>query len=464
MSTVFDYSRQLRDGGLNRRQLLVILMLGVLVLFDGMDNQLLGLIAHDMSHDLGISIERFGLVFSAALVGAIIGSLTMSALADRWLGRKRVVLIGMGLAGLCTMLTARAETLDGLVAIRLVTGAGLGAALPNLISLASEFSPRRVSRRVVSLMVAFVPLGSLLGSVLARAAEASAGWRVVLALAGGGTLALTLLAAIMVPESIYFLVRTGCDQRRAVAAVARLFADRSVTSVIVDADDVGAQRNSKQPVASLFGAPLWRLTLLFWLGFIMNQAILYFVMNWTPSLLLKSGLSSSAGLNAAAMFGIGGALGTLGQGWLATRFNIYKVMTAEIALYIAAMLLLPALLAAGVAPILIFVVAAAICAYNAGMMFLVLETYPETIKSTGYGWAFGVGRIGASGAPVLAGLALARGWNPGEVFMAAAVPGLVTGIVLLGLGRAIGERSRHAAADGDATGSIRPEAFASGRP
>ena len=439
--STFNYSRQIADEGLKARQLLVLGMIGLLVLFDGMDNQLLGLIAHDMSDDLKLPMSAFGVVFSSALVGAIAGALLLSAAADQWLGRKRVSIIGMCLAGVCTLLTAHADTLTQLIAVRFLTGAGLGAALPSMISLAEEFSPRRYSRRVVTLMIAFVPLGSLLGSVMARSIVPLAEWRGLLYVAGIGTLLLTAGMALIVPESVRFLVRKR-DQQRATAAVHKLFAVAGVSRVVVD-DGSDEQSKNKQPVASLFKAGLWSLTLLFWLAFTMDQAILYFVMNWTPSLLIKSGMSSTAGMDAAAMFGIGGAIGTIAQGWLITRFNLYKVMLTEIAIYIAAMLVLPMVLGDPyIAPSLIFVVAATICAYHAGLITLLLESFPESIKSTAFGWAFGVGRVGASSAPVLAGYLLGIGWSPSLIFISAAVPGMLTGLALLGV-RKVKARSAH---------------------
>jgi MFS transporter, AAHS family, 4-hydroxybenzoate transporter len=438
----FDYSQQIREGGLNGRQALILFMIGLLVLFDGMDNQLIGLIAHDISLDLNVPISAFGIVFSSSLIGAIVGALLLSAAADQWLGRKRVVITAMALAGVCTVLTAHADTLPQLIFIRFLTGIGLGAALPNAISLASEFSPKRHSRLVVSIMVACVPLGSLLGSVMARGILPTFDWQTLLYVAGIGTLILIASAAFIVPESVHFLLRKDAGQRRAISAVKKLFPVSGITSVTADADSAEASKTRKQPVASLFSADLWKLTLLFWLAFIMDQAILYFVMNWTPALLLKSGMSSTSGMDAAAMFGLGGAIGTVAQGWLTTRFGIYKVMLIEIVIYSSAMLMMPLVLGdAFVAPILVFIVAATICAYHAGLITLILESFPEAIKATAFGWAFGIGRIGATGAPVLAGFLLGIGWSPAFLFIGAAIPGILTGLALIGVRHVLAKQS-----------------------
>lgn len=441
--STLNFSQRIKDGGLNRRQSLVILICGLIVLVDGMDTGMLGLIAHDLMRALRLPISAFGAVFSLGLIGAVIGALVMSPVADRWLGRKLVLISSIGVAGLCTLLTAYVDSLDELVAVRLLTGIALGAALPVIFSLAAEFSPRRLSRRVIALLVAFMPLGSLLGGLLGRIIVPWSDWRMLLSVAGVITLVLTVAAAVVMPESVYFLVRLRRDQQRAIAAVRKLFPVTGITVVTVDDDGGPETKADRQPVATLFQAGLWKLTLLFWLAYIMDQGILYFVLGWTPALLLKSGMSFNVGMDAAAMFGIGGAIGTVAQGWLTTRFGIYKVMFVEIGLYVAAMLLMPlAITNASVAPVMVFVISATICAYHAGALLLVIESYPEAIRSTGLGWGLGVGRIGASTAPALAGFLLGIGWSPAQLFIGAAVPGIVTGAALIGISVVRNQRAR----------------------
>jgi AAHS family 4-hydroxybenzoate transporter-like MFS transporter len=146
-------------------------------------------------------------------------------------------------------------------------------------------------------------------------------------------------------------------------------------------------------------------------------------------------------MDAAAMFGLGGALGTALQGWLATRFNIYKLMLFEIALYVAAMLSLPTILGDAVlAPAVVFLMAAGFCAYHAGFILILVETYPNDVRTTGFGWALGVGRVGAAGSPVLAGALVGLGWTPGQIFTAAAVPGLLSALTLVTIGALLRRR------------------------
>jgi AAHS family 4-hydroxybenzoate transporter-like MFS transporter len=171
-----------------------------------------------------------------------------------------------------------------------------------------------------------------------------------------------------------------------------------------------------------------------WVILILGQAILFFVLGWMPALLVKSGMSASAGMNAAMSLGLGGAIGTAAEGWLTARFGIYRVMFSEIALYVVAMLSLPLALGHGlVLQMILLVAAVTFYACLTGAVLLVVESYPKAAGSTALGWALAVGRIGGSGAPALVGLLLGIGWSPTLLFVGAAGLGVVMGIGLIGV-------------------------------
>lgn len=431
-SPAVNFTHAVRDAPFGLRQAVVIAILGLLVLFDGMDTQILGLIARDMTRDLQLPISAFGLVFSAGLVGGLIGSVVMSPLADRWLGRKAIAISAMALAGLATLATPLASDLTSLLGVRLLAGVGLGAALPSIFALASEFSPARLSRRVTASLVAFAPLGSFVGGMIGRTIVPTFGWEMLLFVSGGLTLVLTVFAAWRLPESVQFLLTVRQDARRAGVAARRYLPGLAVGVLSVDVADAGAAK--KQPVGRLFSGGLWKFTLLVWVAFILNQGTIYFALGWTPALLQKSGLATASGMDAAAMFGLGGALGTAAQGWLATRFNIYRLMLAEVALYVAGFLVLPFILTNPLlAPVTVFVIAAGVCACHSGFILILMETYPADVRTTGFGWAFGIGRFGATSAPIVAGALVGAGWTSQHIFAAAAIPGVVSALALTGI-------------------------------
>ncbi|MGE0630682.1 MAG: MFS transporter [Hyphomicrobiaceae bacterium] len=427
-----NVSEEMRGTTLTARQVLILGTLSLLVLLDGMDTQMLSVIAHDLTLHLDLPISEFGIVFSTGLLGGVLGALVMSPLADRWLGRKSIAILSMAVASVATIVTPWVSDLTELLVVRFIAGVGLGAALPSIMTLASEFSPQRYARPITSCLVAFMPLGSFLGGMIGKLVIPDFGWQALLYVGGSLSLIFTGLALLIIPESVQFLITVKKDQRRAAKEARRLLPNLPAGLLVVD--DANPKPVQKIPVIGIFADDLWKFTLLLWVGVIFNQAILYFALSWTPPLLQQSGLGSGSGMDAAAMFGLGGALGTAIQGILAPRFNLFRLMFVEIALYLVAVLSLPMLLGEPVlAPIAVFFIAAGICAYQAGFVLLIIETYPSDVRTTGLGWGLGVGRVGATSAPVIAGALVAAGWSASQIFTVASLPGVATGLALLGI-------------------------------
>lgn len=429
---LINFSEQMRGASLTARPVLVLVTLSLLVLLDGMDTQMLGVIALDLTRHLDLPVSEFGIVFSTGLLGGVLGALVMSPLADRWLGRKSIAVLSMAVASIATIATPWVGNLTELLLVRFIAGVGLGAALPSIMTLASEFSPKRYARLITSCLVAFMPLGSFLGGMIGKLVIPDFGWQALLYVGGSLTLIFAGLALFIIPESVPFLITVKKDQRRAAKEAKRVLPN--LPSGILTVDEANGKSTGKSPIVGIFTNGFWKFTLLLWVGVIFNQGILYFALSWTPALLQKSGLASASGMDAAAMFGLGGALGTAIQGLLATRFNLIRLMFVEIGLYLVAVLSLPMLLEDPVlAPVAVFFIAAGICAYQAGFVLLMIETYPTEVRTTGFGWGLGIGRIGATSAPVIAGALVAAGWSSGQIFTAASLPGIGTALALLGI-------------------------------
>lgn len=445
-----DFACEVREGPFRPKQAIIILVLGLLVLFDGMDTQMLGVIAHDITRDLGLRISSFGIVFASGLAGAIIGAMAISPIGDRWLGRKTITILSMLLASLSTIVTPLATNLHELLTIRVIAGIGLGAAMPGVFSLLMEFTPTRYTRPVTSCLVAFMPLGSFLGGMIGQAVVPAYGWQMLLYVGASLTFIVTLVAMLVLPESVYFLLNIKKDGARALTVARRFLPDMAIGSLIPDQNHAGARQN--QPIAKLFANGFWKFTLLIWIAYTLNQGIVYFVLSWTPALLESSGATQSSGMHAASMFGLGGALGTALQGWLAARFNIYRLMFVEMAIYVVGILLLPSILAdEALAPAAIFFISAGICAYHAGFIIILSETYPADFLTTGFGWALGIGRFGATAAPVLAGTMVGLGWGAQHIFSAAAIPGIASALTLLCIAILLGAQGKRVRQAADVT-------------
>src|SRR4051794_21933997 len=205
-------------------QLRTISLCGMVLLLDGFDTQCIGFLAPAIAAELGLAMKAFGPVFSAALIGLMIGALASGPIADR-LGRKAVV-VGSALTfAFFTVLTARAGTLQEFVIFRFLTGLGLGGAMPNVVALTSEYTPRRLQPIFVSGLFAGMPLGALVAGLLTSEMLPLWGWRSVFYVGGLLPLVIALLLIKLLPESVRFLAATGADPRRIARIMKRIAPD-----------------------------------------------------------------------------------------------------------------------------------------------------------------------------------------------------------------------------------------------
>jgi len=182
---------------------------------------------------------------------------------------------------------------------------------------------------------------------------------------------------------------------------------------------------------------------LLWIPFFMNLLIIYFVVSWLPALLQQSTLPVSAGIDAIIVFSLGGMAGSLLEGrlinWcgalilLALEFGISTLLIGSLAFTASLALILT----------VTFVLGFTVQGAQAGLNALGAIFYPTTIRSTGVGWALGVGRVGSILGPVLAGSLLSLGWHPREIFLAGAVPSLCAALSIMATARLRGNANAY---------------------
>lgn len=371
----------------------------LVALLEGLDLQAAGIAAPGMASAFGLDKLQMGWVFSAGILGLLPGALIGGWLADR-LGRKRILIGSVALFGLFSLATAHAWDLPSLLLARLLTGVGLGAALPNLIALCSEAAGQRLRGSAVSLMYCGVPLGAAIAAGIGIAGY-SGEWQRVFHVGGAGPLLILPLLALFLPES---------GQFRATA------------------EDAPSLRRE------LFGQSA---TWLLWLSYFFTLMVVYILINWLPSLLVGQGFSSHDASWVMFALQIGAAIGTLILGQVLERLPagvtaalVYVGILAALAgLGLASAL--PAMLVAGF-------FAGFFATGGQGVLYaLAPHFYPVRVRATGVGAAVAVGRLGAMSGPLVAGQMLALGAGSAGVLMASA-PGVV--IAALALFRLIGRR------------------------
>ena len=104
-----------------------------------------------------------------------------------------------------TFAIAFANSIEMLGALRFLAGVGLGGAMPNAATLASEYVPRKQRPFAVTLTIVCIPLGGVLAGELAARIIPTYGWRALFI--AGGIVPLVLAAVLwkVLPESPRYL-------------------------------------------------------------------------------------------------------------------------------------------------------------------------------------------------------------------------------------------------------------------
>ena len=359
-------------------------------LLEGFDNQSIGVAAPRLIAEFHLSAAQSGVIFSSATIGLFFGALIGGRVADH-LGRKRTLTASLLLFGLCSLLTAAASTIDWLFAARLLTGIGLGGAMPNFISLASEstHAERRVS--AVTLVMAGMPFGGALAGLMALGAQWGWGWRSIFVAGGATPILLSLLMGILLPG-------------------------RSAQTAEVDA---GVSSRVEPVSAVLFGSGRAWTTVLLWTAFFFTQLVLLLMLNWLPSLIVGLGYTRTQASWASICFNISGSVGAgvLGLLHAGTRRRLWVAVTyAGMAAALAAVASVGAnfpLIALACSGAGMFIVGAQLTLFALAPLY-----YHAAIRGTGVGAAVAIGRLGSVVGPLFAGGLLAGGGGSAAVLLA----------------------------------------------
>ncbi|MES2260904.1 MAG: MFS transporter [Pseudomonadota bacterium] len=406
---------------LGRMQFWAIAMCILVAVLDGFDTQTIGMLAPAISKDLGIPIKGFGPVFSAGLVGMLIGAVVLGPLADRF-GRKTMIVLSTILFGSLSLSTAYATSFEQLLVLRLITGIGLGGALPNAIALASEYAPSRHARTTVATLMCGMPLGAVLGGIISSILLPLHGWQSVFVVGGILPILVALLALGFMPESARYLIAKGGDSRQLAGIMRRIAPDLAASQ----AYRAPAQQRHGVPVRELFVDGRWVDTVMLWIPYFMNLVVLYFIVSWMPAVLTGSRHPVTVGITAISLFSMGGVFGCILQGPLMNRYGARRVLLSELACYAALALTLAYrsesfAVVMAVSALMGVVVQGAQAGFNA----LAAEIYPTHMRATGVGFAVGVGRIGSICGPLAGGLMLGLQMDVQHIFLAGMVPALI---------------------------------------
>jgi AAHS family 4-hydroxybenzoate transporter-like MFS transporter len=416
-------------------QIRLLLTCAAVLLLDGFDTTAIGFVAPSLAKEWGLTKGALGPVFSAGLFGLMIGALLFGPLADR-IGRRKIIIFSTLAFGIGTLVTAFVQDVNTLLAIRFLTGLGLGGAMPNTIAMTSEFSPHRRRATMVMVMFCGFSAGAALGGLLAAALIPQFGWRSVFVVGGLAPLLLVPILALRLPESVRFLALTGAANAR----VAQLLGFIAPNAALAPATQfvVHEPGLAGMPVLHLFKAGRTLVTLLLWVVFFMSLLDLYFLTNWLPTVLNDLGSSVSEAAVIGSMLQVGGVVGALALGSIIDRFS-YRALAL---VYFIAVFAVGAIgqLGHSIVFIAMAIFVAGFCMVGGQIAANALAAtfYPTSIRATGVGWALGIGRVGSIIGPLVGGVLLTMKWSSAAVFAAAAAAALCAALAAFALSRLAG--------------------------
>ncbi|SAL68607.1 major facilitator transporter [Caballeronia udeis] len=438
-SPFIDVVEVIERQKVGRGQCLVVLLCALLMFLDGFDTQAVSYIVPALARDWHLSREILGSIFSAALVGLMVGYLAVAPLSARF-GHKRMMLASSVLFAVFTLLTVFATNVTELIGLRFLAGIGLGAAAPSAVALTCEFAPKRLRATFVLLVYCGFSLGFVVAGLTAGALMPTHGWKSLMLVGALAPLALTVPFACLLPESLTFLQRRPQAKERMRAVLLRLFPRLDVpVGSTFRLEDQGEMRAS---VAALVRGRTSAGTLLLWLIFFLNLAEFYFMQSWLPTMLTGLQYSSAAVVWVTALPTIAGVLSAVPLGLAMDRVGPYVTLTVMYLAGCVFMWLVGNAFSGSVAWLMVTVFCAGFCISGGQKSVIALAAvyYPVDLRSTGVGWALGIGRLGGIAGPLVAGMLYSAHWTPAEIFRFSAWPVLVAGIGVFVMGRIYGSR------------------------
>lgn len=404
---------------------MVMALCALLLIFDGYDLFIYGVVLPSIMQQWNLTPLEAGALGSYALFGMMFGALAFGTLADR-IGRKKGIAICFVLFSSATILNGFASSPTEFGIFRFLAGLGCGGLMPNAVALMNEYAPKRLRSTLVAVMFSGYSLGGMLAAGVGIYMLPRFGWESMFFAAA---IPLLLLPLILwkLPESVGFLVRQGRhEQARAILAKVdpELRIDAADQLQMTDAKGHGVA------VLELFREGRALRTLCLWLAFFCCLLMVYALSSWLPKLMAGAGYSLGSSLSFLLALNFGGMAGAILGGWLGDRFNLGKVM---VAFFVAAAVSISLLGFKSPTPLLyglIFIAGATTIGTQILLYAGAAQFYGLSIRSTGLGWASGIGRNGAIVGPLLGGALMAINLPLQLNFIAFAVPGAIAALAM----------------------------------
>ncbi len=402
----------------------------LIIIFDGYDLVIYGVVLPLLMEQWNLDPYVAGLLGSSALFGMMFGAMGFGMLSDKF-GRKRTIIMCVVLFSLTTVINGFATTPWQFGILRFIAGLGIGGVMPNVVSLMSEYAPKKSRSTLVALMFSGYAVGGMMSAGLGIWIVPNYGWEIMFYLAAVPMLVLPLMMKFL-PESVAFLVA----QKREDEA-------RTILQKVAPVRGIGAEdrlvvpptKVDKAPVLELFRGGRAFSTTMFWIAFFCCLMMVYALGSWLPKLMSMAGYALSSSLMFLMVLNIGAIIGAVGGGWLADRFSLRSVLVSFFVLGTVSLVTLGYENPTWFLYTLMGIAGATTIGSQILLYAYVAQYYPTSIRSTGLGWASGIGRNGAIFGPMVGGTLLALALPHHMNFMVLAVPGVIATVAVALVGR-----------------------------
>ncbi|MEN9636102.1 MAG: 4-hydroxybenzoate transporter PcaK [Verrucomicrobiota bacterium] len=389
-----DVGELLDNGQWNGYLKLLVSLTALTIIFDGADNQLLGIAIPSLIKEWALPRSAFAPLLAIGMAGMIVGGTTGGLVGDRF-GRKTALLGSVVLFGVATLGISFVNSVTSLGILRFFAGIGLGAAMPNAAALTSEYVPRRQRPIAVTLTIVCVPLGGMLAAWTAEHVLPAYGWRTLFVIGGLAPLVTASVLIWLLAESPRFLARAPQHWPKLNRFMERAGHPMPASAGFADPAEGNVP---KATLAALLAGDFRRDTIGLWIAFASCMLAVYASFSWIPTLLSGAGLGPLAS-RGLMCFNLGGVVGAILGAIVISRFGSKSTMLTLTAAAVASSFALGAVtidrsISTALLLTLLTLSGTMINAVQTTMYALAAHVYPAAIRATGVGSAASVGRIG----------------------------------------------------------------------
>lgn len=425
-----DFQEFIDENKFSNFQWMIFGVCFLVALLDGYDTVAIGYIAPSLINEWGIQKPDLAMAMSAGLFGIAIGAIGFGPLADR-LGRKIMLVISVLVFGIGTLISAYSQNLTHIEILRFVTGIGLGAAMPNAVTLLTEYCPTKRKFFLVNTMFCGFPVGAASGGFLAAWIIPEFGWQSVLFLGGIIPIILAIFILFFVPESARYSINKGASQEKIKAVLTKISKSaQNFSSFYLSENNAVATKSSGVKV--ILSKKLVLGSVMLWITYFMGLVIFYGVSNWMPTLFTAANISGSLAAIVTGLFALGG-LGAIANGWLMDRYNPSLLIAFFSFLTFLTVGIIGYSVNIGTAALVVVTIVAGIVMNTAqsSLPSFAASFYPTAGRSTGVSWMLGVGRFGGIAGSYLVAELIRREMSLEQIFVILALPAAISTTTLI---------------------------------